>query len=93
MDKSIDRLLEELARLLRQARASNFQIREPQIERLLSYLARSIKAALPQGWGFMLFFFTLGEGGSMFYISDAQRADVIQAMKEWIALQEGGGKA
>jgi hypothetical protein len=41
---------------------------------------------LPDGWGFALLVFTYG-GGTMTYISSAQRADMILAMQEFLRKQ------
>lgn len=43
-----------------------------------------IGESLPAGWGFGLFLFTYGPGGTMFWISSAQRSDMINALSEWI---------
>lgn len=42
--------------------------------------------------GFALLLFDFGVGGSMFYISDANREDMLKAMKEFIAKQEDAKK-
>ena len=57
-----------------------------QVEFALRETAEFIKAdgRLPIGMGFMLLMFDFGEGGNMFYISDAQRDDVLKAMQEFI---------
>lgn len=45
----------------------------------------------PKGVGFVLLSFEFGkvEGGRVNYISNADRADMIAAMKEWLARAEG----
>lgn len=40
--------------------------------------------SLPPGWGFGLFLFTFGPDGTMFWISNAQRSDMVKALSEWI---------
>lgn len=56
----------------------------PKIRPLLQDLAARIGSVLPDGWGFNLLLFTYGEGGSLFYISSAERSDVIALMREYI---------
>jgi hypothetical protein len=51
---------------------------------LLQRLGAFISQALPAGWGFNLLLFTFGEGGHLFYIANADRADVIATMREFI---------
>jgi hypothetical protein len=51
---------------------------------ILQDLGGRIGAAVPEGWGFNLLLFTYGEGGSLFYISSAERQDVIAVMREYI---------
>lgn len=62
----------------------NMSIRNPEMEQLMRQLAAVIKDQLPEGWGFNLFLFQFGENGALFYISDAERSDVINAMKEYV---------
>ena len=38
--------------------------------------------------GFALLIFEFGEGGALFYVSDAKRDDMVKAFKEFIAKQE-----
>jgi hypothetical protein len=51
---------------------------------LLQDLGGQIGSALPEGWGFNLLLFPFGDGGSLFYISSAERQDVIAVMREFI---------
>jgi hypothetical protein len=46
--------------------------------------AQSLKQQLPGGWGFILFAFPFGSEGQMNYVSNAQRADVVAALREFI---------
>lgn len=57
------------------------------IKSILNDLGGVVGRALPDGWGFVLLLFTYGEGGSLFYISSANREDVIATMKEFIRKQ------
>lgn len=70
------------------SKQGKFEVRNPEIEADLKGIGRTIASQLPEGWGFMLFIFSFGEGGSNFYISNAQRPDVIAAMKEFIERNE-----
>jgi hypothetical protein len=71
---------------------TSYNVRSDVIESALRELATQIKPQVPDGFGFTLMIFSYGptglakEGpaGSMFYISSAQREDMIQAMKEFI---------
>lgn len=63
----------------------NYNVRDPEIEALLKSLGDRLKFSMPPGWGFNLMLFTYGEGGNLFYISSAEREDVIKVMKEFIA--------
>ena len=68
---------------------TGYTVRNAEIEAKLREKGRMITQDLPEGFGFMLFLFSFGEGGVNFYISNAQREDMIEAMKEWIERQEG----
>jgi hypothetical protein len=50
----------------------------------LQALGRHVDHQLPYGWGFVVLAFPFGAGGRMNYISNAQRADVVRAMYEFI---------
>lgn len=52
----------------------------------LKEAARAVQAKLPDGHGFILLAFPFnGEGDSrLVYISNAQRTDALNAMKEWM---------
>lgn len=69
---------------------------EPDIKDAANGIAAAINEALnPDGkkkWGFALLMFPLGdnkEGDRMNYISNAERASMLIAMKEFIARSEG----
>jgi hypothetical protein len=57
------------------------------IQATLKKLGHLIGDDLPDGWGFNLLLFSYGEGGSLFYISSAERADVLNVMREFIRRQ------
>lgn len=65
-----------------------FTVENAKLKKILRQLAGSIAARLPTGWGFTLLLFEYGEKGSLFYISNAQRADMVRTMKEFIARNE-----
>jgi hypothetical protein len=50
-------------------------------------IGRIIADQLPAGWGFTLLLFTFGPGGSLSYISNADRSDMLLTMKEFIRRQ------
>lgn len=68
----------------------SYEVENSLIQNRLRELAKQITAWIPKGWGFTLFIFSYGEKGSLFYISSAQREDMISTVKEWLAKQEGG---
>jgi hypothetical protein len=51
--------------------------------------ARLIEARLPDNYGFICLAFPFGEGGRLFYTSNARREDAVAALKEWL-IQAGG---
>jgi hypothetical protein len=50
---------------------------------ILRDYARAIKETLPEGWGFNLMLFEF-KGGTMFYISNADRSDVMSQMRDFL---------
>jgi hypothetical protein len=50
----------------------------------LKALGRHVDRQLPYGWGFVVLAFPFGADSRMNYISNAQRADVVRAMYEFI---------
>ncbi len=50
-------------------------------------IGRLIASQLPDGWGFTLLLFTFGPGGTLSYISNADRSDMLLTMKEFIKRQ------
>jgi hypothetical protein len=57
------------------------------IRPVLQSLGRDIADKVPAGFGFTLLLFTFGAGGSLFYLSNADRADVLNTMREFLARQ------
>jgi hypothetical protein len=50
----------------------------------LQGLARHVDKQLPYGWGFVVLAFPFGAGGRMNYVANANRADVVRVMYEFI---------
>lgn len=61
----------------------------PELSEPMNELARVLSEVLPDGVGFALLVFDFGKGGFMNYISNSERADVVRAMREFIARAEG----
>ena len=61
-----------------------FEVRDEKAEEMLNEIGKLLRIACPKGYGFSLLLFTFGEGGNMFYTSNAQREDMIRAMREFI---------
>jgi hypothetical protein len=51
-------------------------------------IAKKVKQELPEGVGFVVLAFKFNEKGQMMYVSNADRKDIVQAMKEWIEKTE-----
>lgn len=62
-----------------------YEVRDEQAELMLNEIGKILKEVCPKGYGFNLLIFSFGEGGNMFYCSNAQREDMIRAMQEFIA--------
>lgn len=54
----------------------------------MQHIARKVKEELPDNFGFVVLAFKFNEKGEMIYVSDANRQDVVQAMKEFIEKTE-----
>jgi hypothetical protein len=61
----------------------SFEVRNEQAEKMLREIGEMLRAACPSGYGFSLLIFSFGPGGNMFYTSNADREDMILAMKEF----------
>ena len=71
---------------------SMYEVRDPEIEALMKKIGRQVKDQMPIGWGFTLFIFGYGFNKPVFYISSAQREDMIVTLKQFIKGQEGVNK-
>lgn len=56
----------------------------------LQAIANHIDKQLPYGWGFVVLAFPYGKDGRMNYVSNANRADVVRAMYEFIEATKAG---
>lgn len=56
----------------------------------LNIIAKKVDEELPEGYGFCVLTFNFGESenSEMMYVSNANRQDIIKAMKEWIEKTE-----
>jgi len=67
---------------------SDYRVPVPEeIKRTLSDIGKMIGQSLPEGWGFGLLIFTFGEDGTMTWISNAAREDMLKAMQEFLRAQ------
>lgn len=72
--------------------STDYKVRNPEIEGKLKGIGREIAGQLPKGWGFTLMIFDMNtDKGSMFYISNGSRQDVIKSMIEFIKNNKQGG--
>jgi hypothetical protein len=60
------------------------EVDDPEMKATLNALAKVLAEALPEGWGFTLMLFSYGEGGNLFYISSAERSDVLNMLREFL---------
>lgn len=71
----------------------DYQVKNEEIQQKLREVGKYIGDTMPEGWGFTLLMFNYGgdtgtPGEGMFYLSSADRGDMILAMKEFIHKQE-----
>lgn len=62
----------------------SYNVSDPEVEATLRELSQHVGSRLPEGWGFTLLLFSYGPNGNLFYMSSAEREDVINVMKEFI---------
>ena len=71
---------------------NSYEVRDKMIEAKLKEIGRMIGESLPSGQGFALQIFDFGDGGNLFYISNAQREDLIRVLeKDFIPRLKAGG--
>lgn len=71
----------------------NLQEKEDEVRAKLKDLARTIKAELPEGFGFVLLCSAFGdgsEGSATLYVANVRRLDALQLMREFIAVNREG---
>ncbi len=61
-----------------------YEVENERIRELLLALGRRIKAEMPAGYGFSLLIFGYSPNNELFYLSSAQREDMIRTMQEFI---------
>jgi hypothetical protein len=69
-------------------RDQRFEVENEAVMATLNQIATSIGGSLDKGWGFTLLLFEYGADGTMFYISSAERGDVVKTVREWLEKQE-----
>lgn len=71
-----------------------YEVKNEDIEKRLKEMGKLLSAGLPEGWGFMLMIFDFDSAKipdsqrAMFYLSNAQRLDMIKAIEEFLAKQK-----
>lgn len=58
------------------------------VKRKMQTIAHKVKEELPDGFGFVVLSFIFDNPGQMMYVSNANREDIVKAMKEWIEKTE-----
>ena len=66
----------------------NFEVRNKEVEEKLDKIGRSLREAMPEGFGFVLLIASFGEAGSCFYTSNCDRQDVCNMMREFVQKSE-----
>ena len=68
----------------------NLEKKQFKVKARLQNIARTIDDRLPDGFGFCLLTFPFGEheNAELMYVSNANRKDIVKAMKEWIEKTE-----
>lgn len=61
-----------------------YEVRDEKAEKMLNEIGKMLREACPPGFGFSLLVFSFGDGGSMFYTSNAERETMCQAMLEFV---------
>jgi len=54
----------------------------PAVEKSAQEVAQQIGLRFPPGWGFCLVSFSFGPGGYLTYVSNANRSDMVKALRE-----------
>jgi hypothetical protein len=64
----------------------------PEVAKEMKHVAKAIEHQLPEGFGFALFVFDFSPKGYISYMSNAQRPDMLRALKEFIANAEADAR-
>jgi hypothetical protein len=64
---------------------------EHELVKLTEEVGYRIGKAMPKGWGFALFIFPFGPNGTMHYVSNANRDDIVTTLMEFIARSQEKG--
>jgi hypothetical protein len=68
---------------------SRYEVEDPETQKILLSIGTKLKRILEgTGLGFTLFLFNFGPGGAMFYLSSADRQDMIKMLHEFLAKEE-----
>jgi hypothetical protein len=59
------------------------------IEKHLRDVGDAIAEDMPKGWGFTLFMFEYGPGGTTVYLSTAKREDMLRELRDWLDREQG----
>ena len=70
-------------------REDKHDIDDPMIKTILNGMGKVLATSLPKTHGFTLLIYSFGEGGDLFYISNAVREDMIKSMQEMITKLQG----
>ena len=73
--------------------SNNFEVENESITKMMKDIGGRIHSAIEHSEnagkiGFALLIFEFGEGGAMFYISNADRKNMVLALKEFIVKQD-----
>jgi len=61
-----------------------YEVRNQEVEDLLTNIGRILKKIMPEGYGFALHIANYSEGGGIFYVSSIKRDDYIKLLREFI---------
>lgn len=62
--------------------------KEELVKSKMQTIAKKVKEELPEGFGFVVLSFNFNTKSEMIYVSNANREDVVNAMKEFIQKTE-----
>ena len=66
------------------------EVMEAVVRKLLSRLHEDLDFLKAHGFGVTIFAFDFGDAGAIAYISTSERAQMIEAVKVWLASQQAG---